>query len=81
MGRLIPGIRPGEPTKNYIEWVMNRLTFCGAIAVCLISVLPDFFRAEFNVDFYFRRYGAVNRRRRGPGYGQPDPGAFAGAQL
>jgi len=33
--------------------VMNRLTFCGAIAVCLISVLPDFFRAEFNVDFYF----------------------------
>lgn len=52
-GGFIPGIRPGEPTKNYIEWVMNRLTFCGAIAVCLISVLPDFFRAKFNVDFYF----------------------------
>lgn len=52
-GGFIPGIRPGEPTKNYIEWVMNRLTFCGAIFVCLIAVLPDFFRAEFNVDFYF----------------------------
>ena len=50
---FIPGIRPGEPTKNYIEWVMNRLTFCGAIFVCLIAVLPDFFRAEFGVDFYF----------------------------
>ncbi|WP_428048675.1 preprotein translocase subunit SecY [Candidatus Avelusimicrobium caledoniensis] len=52
-GGFIPGIRPGEPTKNYIEWVMNRLTFCGAIFVCLIAVLPDFFRSYFNVDFYF----------------------------
>jgi preprotein translocase subunit SecY len=52
-GGFIPGIRPGEPTKNYIEWVMNRLTFCGAIFVCLIAVLPDAFRAEFGVDFYF----------------------------
>ncbi len=52
-GGFIPGIRPGEPTKNYIEWVMNRLTFCGAIFVCLVAVLPDFFRAEFGVDFYF----------------------------
>ena len=52
-GGFIPGIRPGEPTKNYIEWVMNRLTFCGAIFVCLIAVLPDAFRAKFGVDFYF----------------------------
>ena len=52
-GGFIPGIRPGEPTKNYIEWVMNRLTFCGAIFVCLIAVLPDFFREYFRVDFYF----------------------------
>lgn len=52
-GGFIPGIRPGEPTKNYIEWVMNRLTFCGAIFVCLIAVLPDFFRSYFSVDFYF----------------------------
>lgn len=52
-GGFIPGIRPGEPTKNYIEWVMNRLTFCGAIFVCLVAVVPDFFRSYFNVDFYF----------------------------
>ena len=52
-GGSIPGIRPGEPTKNYIEWVMNRLTFCGAIFVCMVAVLPDLFRAEFGVDFYF----------------------------
>lgn len=52
-GGFVPGIRPGEPTKNYIEWVMNRLTFCGAIFVCLVAVVPDFFRSYFNVDFYF----------------------------
>ncbi len=52
-GGFIPGIRPGEPTKNYIEWVMNRITFCGAIFVCLVAVLPDAFRAYFGVDFYF----------------------------
>ena len=52
-GGFIPGIRPGEPTKNYIEWVMNRITFCGAIFVCLVAVLPDAFRSYFGVDFYF----------------------------
>jgi len=52
-GGFIPGIRPGEPTKNYIEWVMNRITFWGAIFVCLVAVLPDAFRAYFGVDFYF----------------------------
>ena len=52
-GGFIPGIRPGEPTKNYIEWVMNRITLCGAIFVCLVAVLPDAFRAYFRVDFYF----------------------------
>ncbi len=52
-GGFIPGIRPGEPTKNYIEWVMNRITFWGAIFVCLVAVLPDAFRAKFGVDFYF----------------------------
>ena len=52
-GGFIPGIRPGEQTKNYIEWVMNRITFCGAIFVCLVAVLPDAFRSYFGVDFYF----------------------------
>ena len=52
-GGFIPGIRPGEPTKNYIEFVMNRITLCGAIFVCLIAVLPDAFRSYFGVDFYF----------------------------
>ncbi|MDR1684631.1 MAG: preprotein translocase subunit SecY [Elusimicrobiota bacterium] len=52
-GGFIPGIRPGEPTKNYIEWVMNRITLSGAIFVAAIAVLPDILRIKFNVPFYF----------------------------
>lgn len=52
-GGFIPGIRPGEPTQHYIEWVMNRITLSGAIFVSAIAVLPDFLRVKFNVPFYF----------------------------
>jgi preprotein translocase subunit SecY len=52
-GGFIPGIRPGEPTQKYIEWVMNRITLSGAIFVAAIAVLPDLLRIEFNVPFYF----------------------------
>lgn len=52
-GGFIPGIRPGEPTQKYIEWVMNRITLSGALFVSAIAVLPDFLRAKFNVPFYF----------------------------
>ncbi|OGS04812.1 MAG: preprotein translocase subunit SecY [Elusimicrobia bacterium RIFCSPHIGHO2_02_FULL_61_10] len=52
-GGFIPGIRPGEPTAQHIEWVMNRITLGGALFVSLIAVLPDYLRAKFNVPFYF----------------------------
>lgn len=52
-GGFVPGIRPGEPTAQHIEWVLNRITFAGAIFVSLIAVLPDYLRAKFNVPFYF----------------------------
>ncbi|MDR1124360.1 MAG: preprotein translocase subunit SecY [Elusimicrobiota bacterium] len=52
-GGFIPGIRPGEPTQRYIEWVMNRITLSGALFVAAIAVLPDFLRIKFNVPFYF----------------------------
>ncbi|MBI4351032.1 MAG: preprotein translocase subunit SecY [Elusimicrobia bacterium] len=52
-GGFIPGMRPGEPTAQHIEWVMNRITLGGALFVSLIAVLPDYLRAKFNVPFYF----------------------------
>ena len=52
-GGFIPGIRPGDPTAQYIEWVMNRITLGGALFVAMLAVLPDYMRAKLNVPFYF----------------------------
>ncbi len=52
-GGFIPGIRPGEPTARYIQYVLERITLGGALAVVLIAVLPDLLRRWFNAPFYF----------------------------
>ncbi|MBP9748771.1 preprotein translocase subunit SecY, partial [Patescibacteria group bacterium] len=39
-GGFVPGIRPGEPTAHYLQFVMNRITLAGAIFLGLIAVLP-----------------------------------------
>ncbi len=52
-GGFIPGIRPGEPTANYIQKVIERTTLGGAIFVVLIAILPDFLRDLFNAPFFF----------------------------
>lgn len=40
MGSSIPGIRPGKATSEYIERVLNRLTFLGAIFLGLVAIIP-----------------------------------------
>lgn len=40
MGASIPGIRPGKATSDYIEKVLNRLTFLGAIFLGLVAIIP-----------------------------------------
>ncbi|GAB4195435.1 MAG: preprotein translocase subunit SecY [Coleofasciculaceae cyanobacterium] len=40
MGASIPGIRPGRATSEYVERVLNRLTFLGAIFLGLVAVVP-----------------------------------------
>ncbi len=40
MGAIIPGIRPGRATSDYVERVLNRLTFLGAIFLGLVAVVP-----------------------------------------
>ncbi|QZZ19211.1 preprotein translocase subunit SecY [Leptothermofonsia sichuanensis E412] len=40
MGASIPGIRPGKATSEYIERVLNRLTFLGAIFLGLVAIVP-----------------------------------------
>jgi preprotein translocase subunit SecY len=52
-GAFIPGIRPGEQTAKYIDKVMTRLTFVGALYITLVCLLPEFLILYWNVPFYF----------------------------
>ena len=52
-GGYVPGIRPGKKTADYIDDVLTRLTFSGAIYVSAVCVLPSILISYFNVPFYF----------------------------
>ncbi|MFM8598667.1 MAG: preprotein translocase subunit SecY [Mycobacterium sp.] len=42
-GGFIPGIRPGKPTADYLNYVLNRITLPGSIYLGVIAVLPNLF--------------------------------------
>ncbi|OGQ00973.1 MAG: preprotein translocase subunit SecY [Deltaproteobacteria bacterium RBG_19FT_COMBO_52_11] len=52
-GGYIPGIRPGKKTAEFVDRVLTRITFSGAIYVSVVCVLPSLLITRFNVPFYF----------------------------
>jgi preprotein translocase subunit SecY len=52
-GGYVPGIRPGKKTAEYIDGVLTRITFGGALYVSAVCVLPTVLAAKYNVPFYF----------------------------
>ncbi len=48
-GGYIPGVRPGEPTAQFLDFVMTRLTLAGAIFLTMIAILPDVIFFELKV--------------------------------
>lgn len=52
-GGFIPGIRPGAPTSQYIDYVLSRITAVGAVYISAICVLPTFFTQTMKLPFYF----------------------------
>jgi len=52
-GALIPGLRPGKATADYIDAVLTRLTGAGAIYLAAVCLIPDFMQTEWHVPFYF----------------------------
>lgn len=52
-GGFIPGIRPGEATAQYIDYVLGRITLGGAIYIAAICVLPMIFTQTMKTPFYF----------------------------
>jgi len=52
-GAFIPGIRPGQQTAEYIDKVLTRLTFWGALYITGVCLMPELMIYQFNVPFYF----------------------------
>lgn len=52
-GGYVPGIRPGKNTSEYIDRVLSRITFGGALYLALVCLLPDFLINKFKVSFFF----------------------------
>lgn len=50
-GGYIPGVRPGQPTAKFLDFVMTRLTLAGAIFLTLIAVMPDILLSFYNVPY------------------------------
>lgn len=52
-GGFIPGIRPGRPTAEYLNKVLNRITIAGAIALAIIATIPTliFSFTDLNINF------------------------------
>jgi len=48
-GGYIPGVRPGEPTASFLDFIMTRLTLAGAIFLTVIAIMPDALMTWMNV--------------------------------
>jgi preprotein translocase subunit SecY len=51
-GGFILGIRPGKPTTDYIEKVMNRITLGGAVALAVIALIPNFMSGVMGINTF-----------------------------
>ncbi|MGE0024029.1 MAG: preprotein translocase subunit SecY [Hyphomicrobium sp.] len=52
-GGFLPGIRPGEKTAEYIDYVLTRITVVGAIYLAAVCVMPEILTSYAAVPFYF----------------------------
>ena len=52
-GGFIPGIRPGKPTSDYLNQILNYIVFIGAVGLTIVAVIPIFFNGVFKADVSF----------------------------
>lgn len=50
-GGFIPGIRPGTPTAEFLDYIMTRITLTGAIFIAIIAIFPDFIMAWLKIPY------------------------------
>ena len=52
-GGFIPGIRPGKPTSDYLNRILNYIVFIGAAGLSIVAVIPIVFNGVFNANVSF----------------------------
>lgn len=52
-GGFVPGIRPGKPTSDYLNQILNYIVFIGAVGLTIVAVIPIFFNGVFNANVSF----------------------------
>ena len=52
-GGFIPGIRPGKPTTEYLQRILNYIIFIGAVGLTIVGIIPFIFRGVFNASISF----------------------------
>jgi len=58
-GGFIPGVRPGNATAEYLDYILTRLTTVGALYMSFVCLIPDFLRSQFNVEFLLSGTGVL----------------------
>ncbi|MGH7996759.1 MAG: preprotein translocase subunit SecY, partial [Opitutaceae bacterium] len=62
-GGYVPGVRPGEPTAKFLDFIMTRLTLAGAIFLTIIAVIPDlmyyWLNTPFQIAYFFGGTGML----------------------
>jgi preprotein translocase subunit SecY len=58
-GGFIPGVRPGQATADYLDYILTRLTTVGALYMSAVCILPDVIRSNFGVNFIFGGTGIL----------------------
>jgi len=52
-GGFIPGIRPGKPTQDYLNKILNYIVFIGSVFLIIVALIPVFFAGMFKADVSF----------------------------
>jgi preprotein translocase subunit SecY len=58
-GGFVPGVRPGQATADYLDYILTRLTTVGALYMSFVCMLPDIMNAKFGVPFLFGGTGVL----------------------
>lgn len=58
-GGFIPGVRPGNATAEYLDYILTRLTTVGALYMAFVCLIPDFIHSQFGIHFLFGGTGIL----------------------